>query len=343
MKLIIRVLFLNLLVFSCKTNNNNFVGGDKTKNDFTIAFGSCNKQDSENILWKEILKNKPNLWIWGGDNIYSDTDNMLKMQKDYNKVLQQSEYIKLVESTEILGTWDDHDYGLNDGGAEFNAKKDSQKLFLDFLGVSNNDKRRQREGVYHSQVFKTGKGTLKVIILDTRYFRSALTDAKDSKKRYRPNTYGQGTVLGKKQWLWLENELYNTKADSNMIVSSIQFLSAEHGFETWGNFPHEVDKFKQLIKQSQAKNVLFLSGDRHISEFSKTTVDSLGFPLIDFTSSGLTHAYSGYSFEPNDYRFGKVINQISFGLLKINFDTKIIKMEMRGKGNVLLQEFLQKY
>lgn len=33
------------------------------ENDFTVAFGSCNKQKTENTLWKEIQKNKPNLWV----------------------------------------------------------------------------------------------------------------------------------------------------------------------------------------------------------------------------------------------------------------------------------------
>jgi hypothetical protein len=54
------------------------------ENDFTIAFGSCNRQNTENILWKEIIKNKPNLWIWGGDNIYADTHDMNELRADYN-------------------------------------------------------------------------------------------------------------------------------------------------------------------------------------------------------------------------------------------------------------------
>ena len=35
---------------------------------------------------------------------------------------------------------------------------------------------------------------------------------------------------------------YDSKADFHIIMSSIQVWSNEHGFETWGNFPHEVDK-----------------------------------------------------------------------------------------------------
>ena len=34
---------------------------------------------------------------------------------------------------QIIGTWDDHDYGLNDAGKEYDGKDFSQQLMLDFL------------------------------------------------------------------------------------------------------------------------------------------------------------------------------------------------------------------
>ena len=135
----------------------------------------------------------------------------------------------------------------------------------------------------------------------------------------------------------------SSDADFNLIVSSIQVLSAEHGFETWGNFPHEVDKLKLLIKNSAAKGVIILSGDRHISEFSKTKIEGVSYPLIDFTSSGLTHVYSSFSGEPNKYRVLDVVPELSFGVLKFNFEAKTVLMEMRGIGNILQQKLLQSY
>ena len=311
--------------------------------DYTIAFGSCNKQYEPNLLWTSILKHQPGVWIWGGDNIYADTDDMVKLKTEYDKQLSDENYAKLLASAKILGTWDDHDYGLNDGGEEFHKKSESQALFLDFMGVSKNDTRRQREGVYYSELITTPKGTIKVIVLDTRYFRTALVPDTDTKKRYKPNTDLSATVLGKAQWQWLTNALNTTKADFNIIVSSIQFLSDEHGFETWGNFPNEVERLSQLIVSSKAKGVLLLSGDRHISEFSKLSIDNLNYPLIDFTSSGLTHSYSSFSGEPNADRVGDVVHEISFGLLKFDFKTHTIHMEMRGKNDVKLQELIQQY
>ncbi|MFY0604166.1 MAG: alkaline phosphatase family protein [Flavobacteriaceae bacterium] len=313
-----------------------------TNTDFIIAFGSCNKQYQKNVLWKEIKKNKPDLWIWGGDNIYSDTDDMVKMWKDYEELNQQEGYLNLVKNIPVLATWDDHDYGLNDGGKEFVKKKNAQHLFLDFFKVSKDSPRRKQEGIYHAQLFETKNGSIKVIVLDTRFFRTSLTKSNTKNKRYDPNPYGKGTILGATQWEWLKEELFNSKADFNIIVSSIQFLSSEHGFESWGNFTHEVEALKKLIVDSNAKKVMLLSGDRHISEFSKTLLPN-NYPLIDFTSSGLTHSYESFTSEPNKYRVKNVISQISFGLLKFDFKNNTIIMEMRGVKNKLQQQYIQVY
>ncbi|MDO6518344.1 alkaline phosphatase D family protein [Zobellia uliginosa] len=311
--------------------------------DFTLAFGSCNKQDETNFLWDDILKTQPDVWVWGGDNIYADTDNMQRLRAMYDQQNTIEGYKKLKESAPVIGTWDDHDYGLNDGGVDFYKKKESQQEFLNFMGVEKNDPRRTQEGVYTSHTYNIPQGSIKIIVLDTRYFRTPLTPDTKTKKRTKPNAYGDGTVLGERQWAWLANELYDSTADFNVLVSSIQILSNEHGFETWGNFPHEVDQLKKLIVDSKAKGVMILSGDRHISEFSKTEIEGLPYPLIDFTSSGLTHSYTRFKNETNPFRVGKVVSTKSFGLIRFNFKTKETHMQMLGDGLKILGELHQAY
>jgi alkaline phosphatase D len=335
---------LLLGLYSCKLTTKPSTKIATSNVDFTIAFGSCNKQYKPNILWKEIKKNHPDLWIWGGDNMYSDTDDMAKMQSDYDALKKQSGYLELTQNIPVLATWDDHDYGFNDSGIEFPKKKEAQKLFLDFFNVDANSPRRNQEGIYNAKEFKTAKGSIKVIVLDTRYFRTPLIKAANkSKKRYVANKDTNSSVLGEQQWEWFKNELNNSTADFNIIVSSIQVLSSEHGFETWGNFPNDVKKLKNSIAESKAKGVFILSGDRHLSEFSKSDVNRLKYPLIDFTSSGLTHAYTSFVSEPNQYRVQEVISEVSFGLLQFNFENKSVSMQMRGKDNKLLQELNQIY
>ena len=340
------IFFLFLILISCKTNTKQH---DKTlsyqvdSDDFVIAFGSCNNQVLPNVLWNEILKNKPDVWIWGGDVIYTTAEDIAVMQKDYQKQKRNPEYADFIKNVEVIGTWDDHDYGLNDGGKENSKKAEAQTLFLDFIDTDKTDKKRAQEGVYFAKDYAIDNKIIKIIILDTRYFRTALTPVDLSRKRYKPNAYGEGSMLGKVQWEWLANELQNSKASFNIIVSSIQFLSSEHGYESWGNMPHERDKLVNLIKSTKAKNTIILSGDRHLSEFSKKEENGLAYPLIDFTSSGLTHSYSNFQGEPNKFRVGKVVSEKSFGILKFNFLKNKVTLQMRGENNVLQQELIHQY
>jgi alkaline phosphatase D len=291
-----------------------------------------------------MASQNPDIFIWGGDNIYADTEDMAKLASEYNQQNSNPNYKAFVESIDgqVYGTWDDHDYGKNDAGKEWTYKAQSQQLFLDFMGVDSLDSRRNRKGVYHAETFKVRDKSVKLILLDTRYFRSALLEDTESEKRYKPWQNGEGTLLGKAQWQWLETELKDSNADYHIIVSSIQIWADEHGFETWGNFPHEVDKLKNLLNEHQPENVVLLSGDRHISEFSSMQLDNFDYPVFDFTSSGLTHAYSKFTSEPNADRVGEVVATESYGLLKYDFKNNSVLMQMRNTEGVL-QEYSMKF
>jgi alkaline phosphatase D len=316
---------------------------EENQSDFTIAFGSCNKHTIANLLWDDILNTKPDVWIWGGDIVYADTDDMTKLKKIYDSQNAVKGYQELKATVPVIGTWDDHDYGLNDGGIAFKVKKESQQAFLDFMGVAKDSPRREQEGVYAVHDYTLEKGTVKVLVLDTRYFRTELIKDTATRKRFQPNAYGEGTILGATQWKWLEDQLKNSTADFNVIVSSIQVFSNEHGYETWGNFPHEVDKLERLLVDSNAKGVILLSGDRHISEFSKKVVNGLSYPVIDFTSSGLTHSSTNFSGEPNPFRVGEVVTSKSFGTLAFDFKNKQVAFKIIGNDSAVLGELKQKY
>lgn len=330
-------------IFSSCNSNKTSVKTMVPEAEITIAFGSCNKLNIENLLWDDIRNSRPLLWIWGGDIIYADTEDIGEIRTMYDAQNKVSGYKKLKKNTQVIGTWDDHDYGLKDGGSEFASKKQSQQAFLDFMGVPADHPRRSQEGVYFAYNYNGSLGKIKIMVLDTRYFRTTLTPDTETEQRYKPNPYGEGTLLGETQWNWFSNELNTSDADFNLVVSSIQFLSNEHGFECWGNFPHEVDRFKQLLVDSQAKGVIVLSGDRHISEFSKIDIPGLSYPLIDFTSSGLTHAWSNFSGEPNPYRLGNVVAKESFGLIKLNMITKEVQLQIVENNGVVPLEIRQNY
>jgi alkaline phosphatase D len=218
----------------------------------------------------------------------------------------------------MLSTWDDHDYGKNDGGKEFVMKKESQQAFLDFFEFAQNDPIREQEGIYHSRIFKDEGRQVQIIMLDTRYHRDELlknpNGRPNNKGPYLPITDKSASILGHKQWQWLASEL-EKKADVRLIVSSIQIVAYEHSWEGWGIFPHERDKMYQLISDKKANGVVFLSGDRHLMEISKVE-GQLGhrvpYPIWDFTSSDIGRDFSEVN-EVNAFRQGAVVRDTNFG------------------------------
>ena len=99
-----------------------------------IAFGSCyGIWDFESNIFETIVKDKPDLWIWLGDVAYVDAPDIISMglrptkgtsAKFVSERLRMTKedapgYARLRSETKIIGTWDDHDYGQNDSGKDF--------------------------------------------------------------------------------------------------------------------------------------------------------------------------------------------------------------------------------
>jgi alkaline phosphatase D len=316
------------LIASCQQA---FIGEEKSKLDISssqllISFGSCNKEYMEQPLWDDIMAEDPAYFLFLGDNIYGDTENMDLLAEKYRQQNSVEGYQKLKENVQILGVWDDHDYGENDAGKEFPKKDQSQDLFLDFFNVSEDSFLRNRKGVYSAHDIEKGDLKVKILLLDTRYHRDPL---ESSEEGYLPNN--DGSILGVEQWQWLENNLSEDSYDLFLIAGGIQFLAKDHKYEKWANFPREREKLLSLIEEKK-QNVLFLSGDRHIAEMSKISLDSLEYPIYDITSSGLTHTWSNEGTEYNALREGSLIAQLNYGLLKLYEESDSIIVEAKVKG-----------
>ncbi|GKU98228.1 hypothetical protein SLEP1_g11259 [Rubroshorea leprosula] len=281
-------------------------GSSNSEHDlvFRIAFGSCSNQSAPQPIWDAINKFDPQVFIWLGDNIYGDNrlpfrifgkertigpwknvrmfvpSSPQEMLSRYNKAKANPDYSRLRANAKVIGTWDDHDYGLNDAGKEFTEKVANQKLLLDFLDEPQDSPRREQAGVYVSYTFGSLGKQVKIILLDTRYHRDPLSS--------------DGTILGASQWTWLEKELMGPASAITIIGSSIQVISnisATTGpllhSESWGRFPKERDRLFRLIANSKRDGVLFISGDVHFGEITRYDC-AAGYPLYDITSSGLT-------------------------------------------------------
>lgn len=283
-----------------------------------IAFGSCGVQFGDQFIWNNVVDANPDLWVWLGDNIYGDTEDMEVLRRKYQQLGDNQNYQYLKEYVPVIGTWDDHDYGVNDGGKHYPKRKESQQVFLEFFEEPSNSPRWKQEGIYTSYTYGVGESTVKVVLLDVRY--------------HRDDRGTDGDVLGEDQWKWLESEFRNSTAKVVLVGTGYQFVSDKHPFETWGHFPSERERMLKLVKETGVKGVIFISGDRHFAELSKLERDDLPYPIYDFTSSGLTHA-NNIMIEKNPHRVARFLRR-NFGMFVFNWKRQTVSLralKLNGK------------
>lgn len=283
-----------------------------------IVFGSCIKQERPIPILFTMKKERADLLMFIGDNIYADTMDMQVMREKYNKLAANKDFQSLTSDCVTMATWDDHDYGINDAGADFPKRAESQKQFLDFWNVPADSPRRKQEGIYEARVFGPEGKRVQVIVLDTRFFRSPL---KTGKRRvggpYYPDEDASKTMLGQAQWKWLKEQL-EKPAELRIIVSSIQFVAAAAGQETWSNLPLERKRFLDLIQRTKANGILFVSGDRHWAELS-TITQNVPYPIHDLTSSSLNQIHSRGTPTENAFRVSPTYHRENYGRMIIDW------------------------
>ena len=305
-----------------------------------VAFGSCARQDLPQPVWGAIAAHEPDVFLFLGDNVYGDLARRRReitatdVARAYVELAGVEPFARFRRSTPILATWDDHDYGLNDAGKELAFKSASQRLLLQFFREPEDSPRWDRPGVYGSWVLGPAGRRVQILLLDTRWFRDPL-DRKAAGRTggggpYVPTSDASRTLLGEAQWRWLEGEL-RRPAEVRLIGSSIQVVAREHGWETWGNLPHERKRLYDLIAATGAEGVIVLSGDRHLMEISRDDSGAAPYPLWDFTSSGLNEKARPVQ-EPNRFRVGPVHRRTNFGLVRIDWNADPVTVTLDGRG-----------
>jgi alkaline phosphatase D len=305
-----------------------------------IGVASCADQDKPQPIWDAALQQRCGYFVFAGDNVYASEPpfSIDKLRQAYATLAAKSNFQLLRNSTPHLAVWDDHDYGANDGGAEFAHKQASKDEFLRFWRVSADDPRRSREGLYDAQVIERSGRRVQVIGLDTRWFRSPLkvTDERGApgKERYLPDADPAKTMLGQAQWRWLDAQL-RAPADVRVIVSSVQCVVEGHGWERWGNFPAERERLYRLIRDTQARGVVIVSGDRHIGGLYKEANATLPYALYEMTSSGITHPWATAK-EAGPNRIDPLVTEMHYGVVDIDFAARRLTLALRGLDNRVL-------
>ncbi len=315
----------------------------------THRFASGGRNGHAHCVWEAVNALKPDVFVFLGDNIYADTTDPHEMKAKYDALGRKPGFKMLRQQSEVLATWDDHDYGQNDAGQENPIKVAARELMLDFWQEPLvSIRREQKGGIYTAHTVESHGKTVQIILLDLRWNRTELkkVSAKtwEVRKRnnqgpYEPTWKEDAVFLGAEQWQWLESEMAKP-ADLKIVASSLQMLPEFTGWESWANFPKARDRFFGLIRGLNLHNVVIISGDTHWAEISEYS-EGIPSTLTEITSSGLTEEWQEIS--PNRHRTSKAVAKANFGHLDIDWQSNPVQVKafIRDKnGEVLIEKAL---
>lgn len=270
--------------------------------DFKFAFGSCvyvnelsydrpgKPYGSGYPVFNTIQEKKPDFMLWGGDNVYlreGDLDSQSGIFHRYTHTRALPEMQSLLASTHNYAIWDDHDYGSNDSDRAYPFKDLTLNTFKLFWGNPNyglSDK--NGKGITGTFLW----GDAQFFLLDNRYFRSPNNNF-DTKR----------VMFDDEQIDWLIDALNASEATFKFIVAGGQILNPAAKFEVMATYPEERQKLLERIRKSKVNGVIFLTGDRHLTEMAVLKENAKHYPFYELTSSSLTSGTANLEEDEKNY------------------------------------------
>lgn len=264
-------------------NTGNFIHTLSDSNelkDFNYLFGSCNLIAAWpfKAFWPgfkiRILKNmreeNSDFMLWLGDNTYYLGKDYLSQKNMFNRQLnyrqKHKQLDRFLSNQPNYSMWDDHDFGPNDSNGNFELKEQSLEVYKSFwpnpsFGLDT------LPGVFFTFNYEDAQ----FFMTDNRYYQTDLNIENPS-------------LFGKEQLQWLKNELLKSNATFKIVSIGSQVISTVNTHESFENFIEEKMDLLNFISENDIQGIMFLSGDRHISDVNVIRREGK-YPLYDFTSS----------------------------------------------------------
>jgi phosphodiesterase/alkaline phosphatase D-like protein len=271
-----------------------FAALNTQQEQFRVLIGSCmydgEKPQEMESIWARALERKPDVLFLIGDNAYADLvdgkylapADGAQLWRRYAETMVRLPLYRWNRLVPVLATWDDHDFGVNDGDRNHPYKEQARQVFLSYFP--------QEQGFSYNWTAGPGVASrwnafgFVFHFLDARSFRSPRVEAAEQPAAQ--------TQFGTEQETWILSGLEKRKL--NFLIKGDQWWGAYHRFESYeGSHPRSFKAWLARLRQSAAPTIM-ISGDRHMSEVMRIPNDVLGYETYEFTVSPI-HArkYSG--------------------------------------------------
>ena len=271
--------------------------------DFSFLAGSCAyfneaKYDrpgkpygGDSSIFETMAKEKAAFMLWLGDNWYTrESDFYSEWGLNYRASRDRSLSVlqPFWKAMSHYAIWDDHDYGPNNADKSFILKEASRRVFMN--NWNNPSFGEKDQGIYTKFTYND----VEFFLLDDRWFRS--NDITPDSINGQPNTNKK--MFGEQQMEWFKNAMRQSQDNSNVsfriIATGSQVLNPLSPGDCFRHYFAEYKEMMDFLQDENINGVVFLTGDRHLSEINKVNRNGL-YPLYDITASPLTAGFSAYS------------------------------------------------
>jgi hypothetical protein len=249
--------------------------------DDNLCFALCSCMDDqrhEPEIWKDIAAKKPQMIFFIGDHVYANVGDSKKagpkqLWKRYCDARLTLQIFFAYRLIPILATWDDHDFGMDNGHSEnYPYVKESQVNFKSFFA--------QDEG--HCRFLRLGPGISSAIHWNSQLF--VLSDGRSFRQpKHSEDRYAH---WGKAQEEWIMSLIRNNNGPTWVMNGSQVFPKMMFKESVCGNHKKQFYGFLKELKTVSSK-VIFVSGDVHFSEISEIEEDLIGYKTYEITSSSI--------------------------------------------------------
>jgi alkaline phosphatase D len=233
----------------------------------TLAFGSCadDRPGIQNPVWPAIQKDAPDALVLLGDTPYIDSTDLAMQRRRYVEFFAGKGLASLLKNTIVYATWDDHDFAVDNADGKVAGKENSRKAFFEHHG--NPTSGEDGQGIYT----RFRRGPVDVFLLDTRWFSGTEPSFADASKP---------TLLGAKQWAWLQKELPASTAPFKVLASGLVWNDAvdPKKKDTWAGYGHERAAVFKLIAEKKIEGIVLVGGDLHRSRVLVHPTEETGIP-----------------------------------------------------------------
>jgi alkaline phosphatase D len=292
---------------------------DAGKDKPRVALISCMSDDFMAVqrdMWNSVRAAKPDILFFLGDAAYLDEQNTqlteASLWRRHVATRMKLDVYRWKTLRPVLSIWDDHDYGINNGGFDFPLKTGSSQMFEALFGAQD------------VTGYASGLGRARVLSLfGQRFF---LMDCRS----WRRSGGAEATHWGGEQEDWFFEQLA-LNDEPAFLMNGSQFFGKYHGYESFEKqHPEQLKRVLERLGKAEAPVVL-CSGDVHYSELMRLGREEMGYETFELTSSSLHSYYSQVFKAPNPRRL-VATDRYNFLLLEPKTVRGGLEMKVRSIG-----------